>query len=150
MAVVRDIEQQIEDAFISVLGAYSDISATSTVRRWKDAANNKTYPVIAVHCSPVDQNAGTPEVATGTRLYQATVELAVLTYGWDDKSMTTARAQIGAIRDCLSQSGILGTLDAVSGVDVTFQAILPAGGAHEVDAENVNQMSLTLTCHVSL
>jgi hypothetical protein len=152
MAVTRDIEQQVEDAFIGVLGAHTDIITTyaASVRRWKDAANDKTYPVVAVHCSPVDQHQATPEVSTGVRLYVAQVELGVLTYGWTDKSMTTARALLGAIRDCLSQSSLLAALDAVSGVDVTFAAVLPAGGAHEVDIENVNQISMTVTAHVYL
>jgi hypothetical protein len=151
MAVTRDIEQQVEDAFYGVLNAYSDITGSATVRHWKDASVNKTYPVVLVHCSPVDQHEGTPQCSTSTRLYVAHVELGVVTYSYTDTEQEMGRYLLGAIRDCLSQSGILAALDAVTGVDVTFHGLLPAAGAHTVeDGDNTIQMSLTVACHVSL
>jgi hypothetical protein len=150
MAVVRDIEQQVEDAFVGVLGAYADITGSATVRHWKDASVAKTYPVVAVHCSPVDNDPANPQPSTSVNLYVAQVEIGALTYQHDDPEQEMARYLIGCVRDCLCAAGILASLDAVTGVDTTFHGLTLAGGSHAVDMENVNQISLTATCHLSL
>lgn len=150
MAVVNDIETQVEDAFIGLLGAYSDITSVSSVRRWKDASSDKAYPAVAVHCSPAGNDPATPTEDTGKRLYNPVVEIGIFTYQHDDKSLAVARSQIGAVRDCLKQGGVLASLEAVSGVDLSFYGLEIGSGDHSVDDENVNQVSLSIVCHVGL
>ena len=65
MAVVRDIESEVESAFKTVLAISNDIGAV-VPRSWKDGGSARTFPAILVHCSPVGFNEGMNGTQTPT------------------------------------------------------------------------------------
>jgi len=243
MAVIKDIETEVETAFITVLDTSSDIGAV-TPRAWKDGSSARTLPAILVHCSPVglsdvmngtqtptsiasyvvsdagnttyngtyydsgetyagvpayfkttnsrwlykygtdkwalgdskggvlkeynnttattpelgtwlvdDGIAPAPTVITGetlytTQLYTATVELAVQTDSTKDKDQAVLKSYMGAIRDVLAYTDLHTQLTSASDITFIERGITYDAGAHTVDDDEINQISITLTCQV--
>ena len=145
MAILRDLESEIELAFITYLGTSTDITGLAgTPKRWRDASSVATYPRVLVHCSPVGD---APEQPNGD-LYVANVEIGVQTDTVRDKNQAVLLQLMGAARDKLKASGLVASLNAVAGNNVDFleRGITIGSGEHQVDDDEVTQMSLTLTC----
>jgi len=148
MAVVRNLETEVEDALIAVLGASTDITTRAAVRKWRDGSNAESYPVTLVHCSPIGNDPATHRGG----LYIANVEVGVQTDTPSDKTQSVLQAILGAVRDVLLASDLITSLNAVTGVDLTFldRGIEIESGEYSIDeADEINQTSLTLVCHVS-
>jgi len=143
MAVVRDIESEVESAFKTVLAISNDIGAV-VPRSWKDGGSARTLPAILVHCSPVGNNEGTPN---GT-LWIANVELAVQTDSTKDKNQAVLKSYLGAIRDVLAQSNIETLLTAASDVTFAVRGLNQESGTHTIDDDSVNQISITVTSQI--
>ncbi|GAF69386.1 unnamed protein product [marine sediment metagenome] len=143
MTVVLDFEKDIEDAFISVLNVSSDIAPT--VRRWRDQSSDEVYPSVLVHCSPVTNHEATPVGA----LNVAIVELGVRTYIPDDKDRATIHNLIGAVRDVIQGSGLVTALNLASSFTFLDRGI-DIGEATDITDEREHQISITLTCQITI
>ena len=147
-AGARSIEDLVENAWVSVLTANATITADSIpVRHWKDASNDKIYPVVVVHCSP-SANEGWDNNAQEDH-FEAIVELGAQTENRADKDGAIVTGYLAAIRDTLAGTlaTLLSNLSAVG--NVTFNGIEVQPGVNDMDADNVNQKSTTVVCHVN-
>ena len=79
MAGLRQIEDFVENAFISTLTANADI--TTKAKHWKDASSSKTFPVVAVHCSTAINEPWT--AGTISDWFQCFVEIGVISNQWN-------------------------------------------------------------------
>ena len=139
----KDYEKQIEDALITVLGNSADL-ANYAIRRWRDASQSKTYPVIVVHCSPVAASDASPRKA---ELIVATAEIAVRTYMFDDKNRAVINQIFSYVRDTLTGSTFLADLTA-AGTGLKWRGADLSSGACESDTDNINVMSQSIECYI--
>jgi hypothetical protein len=139
MAVAKKYEYLVETAFVTVLDANSDCQ---TVRAWKDASANKTYPITLVSCDTCIADAGTP---SGGGLWQAVVNVILQTYNPDDTNKSALYNLVGASRDTLTGASILSSLTTAGG-GLTFKAVMLEGGspAMTIGDKNINQATITL------
>ena len=112
MTVSLDIEEMLEDAYIALLEANTYITANSIpVRRWRDADNDKVYPVIVVHAD----NVSTNPIFNNTFLATpALVSVSCMTAKRVDTDGADVNTLRNEIRGTLSSATIVDELNAES------------------------------------
>lgn len=145
MAVVKDIENEVEIAFKTVITASDDIGSGIKVRSWRDGSSARTLPAILVHCSPVGNHESTQAGA----LWVANVEIAVQTDSTKDKSQSVLKNYMGAVRDVLTVASLVSSLNSACNVTFLTRGINIESGTHTIDDDEVSQMSLTVTCQIT-
>ena len=112
MTVSLDIEEMLEDAYIALLEANAYITANSIpVRRWRDADNDKVYPVIVVHAD----NVSTDPIFNNTFLATpALVSVSCMTAKRVDTDGADVNTLRNEIRGTLSSATIVDELNAES------------------------------------
>ena len=145
MAGLRQIENLVENAFVSVLGANADIVAASApVRHWKDGSNSKIYPVVVVDCADSPNEAW---AADRSDYFSCLVNIICQTLQRNDKNKSTAYSLLGAVRDELFDSSLEASLSAVS-ANLTVLGVVVTSTSNDADIENINQCVVTLDVHV--
>jgi hypothetical protein len=139
---VKDIEKDVEDAFIATISAGSGV----ITRAWKDGGSGRTLPAILIHCSPVGNHDTTPAGA----LWVAIVEVGVVTDSTKDKSQSALKGYIGDVRDIITGAGFVTALNAVASTTFLDRGIDIEPDTHTVDEDEQNQMSLTITCQITI
>jgi len=146
MAGLRQIEQLVENAFISVLATNADIiAAGAPVRHWKDASNNKTYPVVVVDCADAPNEAW--DADRSGDYFSCIVNIICQSYNADDTDKVDVYNLFGAVRDEIADSGLVASLSAVS-ARLTVYGVVVTDSSNDADIDNLNQCILTLDVHV--
>jgi hypothetical protein len=144
MAIRRTSEKTWEDSWINALTKWTDLSAY-TKRRFSDQSSARTFPVILVHCSAVDD----PRFGNPESYDEAYVELMCCTWKDSDLDGSTVRQMMGGVRDLINQSDILSRLENVGGVKVL--AIRQEGPSRsDEQGDSLRTLSLTIITYGSL
>lgn len=145
MASLRQLEDAVENAFITQLSANAEVIAQGwTVRHWQDASNQKNQKSIVVYCSGM-ANTAVDRTRQG-ELYEGSVELGAMVHAPADKNRAICKNMLGAIRDTLSSSTLETDLSDANNV---FKAVLVESALNEAERDNYIQMSITCTVHLN-
>jgi len=144
MASLRQLEDAVENAFITQLSANAEVVAQNwTVRHWQDASNAKKQKSIVVYCSGM-ANTAVDRTRQG-ELYEGSVELGAMVHAPADKNRAICKNMLGAIRDTLKSATLETSLSNSNNV---FKAVLVDGSVNEAERDNYIQMSITCTVHM--
>ena len=145
MASLRQLEDTVENAFITQLSSNAEVVAQGwTVRHWQDASNSKNQKSLVVYCSGM-ANTAVDRTREG-ELYEGSVELGAMAHAPADKNRAICKNMLGAIRDTLSST----TLEAdLSDANNVFKAVLVDSAVNESERDNYIQLSITCTVHLN-
>lgn len=125
MAIVRKYKRTVEDAFITVLRAYTDLTdviASANVRRWDDASiTDDQSAYVLVNSSNGRANPG---AEAQTERKQCLVNVRVMTYKTADTDASTADDAFAAVQDALAAPALLADLIAAVSNTTFFGVIL--------------------------
>lgn len=141
MTISLDIEETLENAYIAVLQANAYIIANSIpVRRWKDANNKKTYPVVVVHCDNVGTEPTFRNVFLAT---PALINIGVMTYKTADKDAAVVNTLRNQVRSTLSSATLVTELNAEeAGLNVYDNAIFWGSPVTDEDTSTVRRRDI--------
>jgi len=143
MAIKRTAEKAYEDAWLHALGDWTDLAAY-TKRRFADQSSARTFPVILVHCSAVDD----PRFGAPESYDEAYIEIMAATWKDSDLNGETVRTVMGGIRDLMNQTDILSRLEHLG--NVKLLAIRQEGPSRVDEETQVRTMSLTIITRGSM
>lgn len=147
MAIVSDIENKLEQSWISALRASADLVALldrkddSNIKAFFDVSQSEAFPVVTVAASGAMEEPGLG--ISGLEIVW--VELTAWTYIADDEDGQIAGQMLGALRDVQNDAAIATTLSASQ--NLTVYAVLQEGAANRNDDGILRQRSLTAKCH---
>lgn len=140
MAITYNIEELIEDAYITLIAANTYVIANNIpVRKWRDATNNKAYPVIVVHCDDM----GADDVFTNIVIADpALVSISAMTHVVKDKSSVIVNTLKSEIRSIISSDTIAADLNtAQAGLKVYDKGVTNGTGSTD-DSSTIRRRDL--------
>jgi len=147
MAIQSNIEWKLEQAFVTTLQAYTDltdISASLLVRRWMDESSAIVYPCVAVDGGGVSNEAFVNRIG----LDKAFTTLQCCTQRDDDATGEQLAEVMGAVRDYLRADSLEDDLSAaVDGLHV-YAVELTGDTYREVDGR-VRRGTFPLVVHAT-
>ena len=134
MAIPYDAETLIETALIAAIAAQADITAGSIpVVRWGDLTVTKARPAIAVHCASIEPHSALQGIFI---MNPAVITIGVFTtFNNDtgDRDGTGVSTNLGYVREVLTDSGLVATLNGTAGLNVYDNGVI-LGSANDVEA----------------
>lgn len=138
MTVSLDIEEMLEDAYIAILEANTYVVANSIpVRRWRDADNDKVYPVIVVHADNVSTDPAFGNIFLATPALVTVSAMTLKRVDTDSADINTLRNEI---RGTLSSSTIVDDLNAeVSGLNIYDNGVFWGSASSDEDTNTIRR-----------
>jgi len=142
MALSLDIEETLENAYISLLQGNTYLNANSiSVRRWRDASDTKVYPVIVVHADTVNTSSDFGNTFLAT---PALVTIAVMTLKRDDKSGALVNTLRSEVRRTLSDEYLVQALNALeAGLHIYDNGIFWGSPGQDEDTSTIRRRDIT-------